>query len=190
MQKTFGNFVEQDDTSLEYLKIRFSPTSVPLQQRWRNNGLSADFLADYWVTFFPAHDVASQQRQTEIRGCISYIANELLENMMKFNDPAVNYPVELSLYLHEDNFIFYATNAIVPASVEPFQARIQTLLTQDPVELYMQQVQKNMVAGAISGSGLGLLTMLQDYGAQLAWKFKTLSRPHCTVITTMVRLSV
>ena len=30
----------------EYLTLAFSPTSAPLRSRWRNNGLSADFLAD------------------------------------------------------------------------------------------------------------------------------------------------
>jgi hypothetical protein len=38
--------IRKDDQG-EYLKIGFSPTSIPIQQRWRNNGLSANFLADY-----------------------------------------------------------------------------------------------------------------------------------------------
>ena len=56
MTQTFGKFIERQEEYGEYLKIGFSPTSIPLQQRWRNNGLSADFLADYLSTFFPGKD--------------------------------------------------------------------------------------------------------------------------------------
>ena len=85
MTQVFGNFVEMDEHKQEYLIIGFSPTSIPLQQRWRNNGLSADFLADYLSTFFPGEDAESQEQQTEVKDAVSYVANELLENAMKFN---------------------------------------------------------------------------------------------------------
>lgn len=38
--------------SQEFLLINFSSSSIPLNQRSRNNGLSADFIADYLTTFF------------------------------------------------------------------------------------------------------------------------------------------
>ena len=53
MKRTFGEFSELNEKDGEYLKIGFLPNSIPLQQRWRNNGLSADFLAGYVSTFFP-----------------------------------------------------------------------------------------------------------------------------------------
>ncbi len=50
MQQIFGNFVERDTASQEYSAIHFSPTSILLQQRWRNNGSSADLgHARYFV---------------------------------------------------------------------------------------------------------------------------------------------
>ena len=49
-----GNFINIDSCAEgEYLQLGFQPSSVPLKQRWRNNGLSADFLGDYVTTFFP-----------------------------------------------------------------------------------------------------------------------------------------
>ena len=80
MTQIFGDFKEMENSRHEYLKISFSPTSRPLQQRWRNNGLSADFLADYLSTFFPGEDSSSQERQAEIKDAVNFIANELLEN--------------------------------------------------------------------------------------------------------------
>ena len=75
MAQIFGHFIDRQDADGEYLKLGFSPTSMPIQQRWRNNGLSADFLADYLSTFFPGEDTASAERQVEIKGAVSYIAN-------------------------------------------------------------------------------------------------------------------
>ncbi len=190
MQEIFGHFVEPDDAGSEYLKIHFSPASAPLEQRWRNNGVSANFLADYWTPFFPAHDESSRQRQTRVKESIAYIANELLENQMKYNDPAAEYPVELALYLRNDTFTFYAANAIARSAAASFRSRIQSLLTKAPFELYVQQVQTNMTAGHPSGSGLGFLTMLHDYEAKLAWKFAPLPQHTCIIVTTMVELSV
>ncbi len=188
-----GNFIEPE-TEQEYLTIHFSPTSLPLQQRWRHNGLSADFLAEYWTTFFPADDAPStegamaQARRAEIRGGVSYIANELLENVMKFSHLPADYAVTLELCLHSDVFRFYTRNAIDPQVIEAFQVRIQSLLTEDVTDLYIQQVERNALGG--SGSHLGLLTMMSDYGAQLAWRFEFTARPELVILTTMVCLHV
>jgi hypothetical protein len=187
LEQIFGDFITQKEGE-EYLLVRFSPTSLPLQQRWRNSGLSADFLAEYWAIFFPAHDVPSRNRQREIKGAINYIANELLENVMKFNYGMVDYAVELGLYLYQDEFRFYASNAVDPQTIDDFQQRIQTLLTGDVQQLYLDQVERN-VAEERAGSGLGLLTMINDYEAKLAWKFEAIAlEPAFMVVTTMVRL--
>src|SRR5215510_16471951 len=85
MTQIFGKFIERQEENGEYLKIGFSPTSIPIQQRWHNNGLSADFLADYLSTFFPGDTHAAAERQAKLKSAISYVANELLENAMKFS---------------------------------------------------------------------------------------------------------
>ncbi|MBN1218903.1 MAG: ATP-binding protein [Anaerolineae bacterium] len=189
MQQIFGNFVEPKNGA-EYLIVRFSPTSLPLQQRWQNTGLSADFLAEYWTSFFPAHDIPSRNKQQEIKGAVNYVANELLENVMKFNYQPADYPVSLGLYLYQNHFRFYATNAIDPRVVEDFQARIQNLLRGDPQALYLEQVEKNAAEDSY-GSHIGLLTILSDYGAQLAWKFETISRETTIItVTTMAQLDL
>jgi hypothetical protein len=74
----FGDYYDIED-SQEYLTINFSPNRLSIQDRWRNNGLSADFLADYWSTFFPADDSLVQGTSKHARNIVGYIANELLE---------------------------------------------------------------------------------------------------------------
>jgi hypothetical protein len=79
----------------EYLTLAFSPLSAPLHSRWRNNGLSADFLGDYMTTLIPKEGgtVTADVRQNEIRQAVIYIANELLENAMKYHERHVDIPI-------------------------------------------------------------------------------------------------
>jgi hypothetical protein len=192
MIKTFGDFIELPATP-EYLIIGFSPSSIPLKQRWRNNGLSADFMADYLATFFPGNedDSSTIERQAEIKSAVSYIANELLENAMKFNNETSEYPINIKLQLESDGVIFSVVNSISPQAVDKFQAYIQQLLASDPSELYIQQLEKNAVEESCTDSGLGLLTMLTDYTAKIGWKFQTVHKePEVIAVTTMVQLRV
>ncbi|MEG4404522.1 DUF6272 family protein [Microcoleus sp. MON2_D5] len=192
MTQIFGHFIEQP-ASQEYLIMGFSPSSVPLKQRWRNNGLSADFLADYLTTFFPRNqdDPSTIERQAEIKSAVSYIANELLENAMKFNDETSEYPIDIKLQLESDGVIFSVANSISPQAVDKFQAYIQQLLSSEPSELYIQRLEKNAADESCTNSGLGLLTMLTDYTAKLGWKFQTVHQdPEVIAVTTMVQLTV
>jgi len=192
MIQTFGDFIELP-ASQEYLIIGFSPSSIPLKQRWRNNGLSADFMADYLATFFPGNedDTSTIERQAEIKSAVSYIANELLENAMKFNNETSEYPIDIKLQLESDGVIFSVVNSISPQAVDKFQAYIQQLLASDPSELYIQQLEKNAVEESCADSGLGLLTMLTDYTAKIGWKFQIVHQdPEVIAVTTMVQLRV
>lgn len=46
-----------------------------------------------------------------------------------------------------------------------WNASPQRLLTEDPGELYIEQVERNAEDDGDGHSGLGFLTMLNDYGA-------------------------
>lgn len=193
MTQIFGDFIENLPNSPEYLIIGFSPSSVPLKQRWRNNGLSADFLADYLTTFFPnsEEDPASIDQQVEIKSAVSYIANELLENAMKFNDETAEYPISIALHLRNDKIIFQISNSVPNDAIDSFQACIRELTTSDPQELYLQQLEKNAEKDGETSSHLGYLTMMNDYMAQLGWKFETIQEdPVVVAVTTMVQLAV
>jgi hypothetical protein len=193
MEQFFGDFKKDFQISQEYLTLGFSPSSVPLKQRWRNNGLSADFLADYLTTFFPEDpdNPTSSQRQVEIKGAVSYIANELLENSMKFCDEALSHPISISLELEPDRIIFVSINSVAPKQVAKFHAFIEELLASDPDEFYVLQLERSAEEENIGQSGLGFLTMINDYNAKLGWKFEEISQePQVIVVTTMVQLEI
>ncbi len=193
MTQIFGDFIDDLPPSQEYLIVGFSPSSVPLKQRWRNNGLSADFLADYFTTFFPSSqsDRTESDRQAEIKSAVSYIANELLENAIKFNDETSQYPISIHLQLHNDKLVFLTTNSISAEAAEKFQAFIQELMTSDPNELYIHQLEKSAEDESNTISGLGILTMINDYLAEIGWKFETVQKEtEVITVTTMVQLAV
>ncbi|MCP4698015.1 MAG: ATP-binding protein [Gammaproteobacteria bacterium] len=193
MVQIYGDFIEGVNTTKDCMAIDFSPSSIPLKQRWRNNGLSADFLAEYLTTFFPAgrEEGGEVDFRETIKSAAGFIANELLENAMKFNDEASDYPVSIRLRLYSDKVVFMITNSVSPEAREKYRTFIETLLREDPEELYFRQLENNTGDENKAASGMGFLTMLQDYSAHLGWKFETAyTDPEIFTITTMVQLSV
>ncbi|MEK7990864.1 MAG: DUF6272 family protein [Thiotrichaceae bacterium] len=190
MAQFFGDYVDEQPTNVEHLIIGFSPTSIPLKQRWRNNGLSADFLADYLQTFFVGEDEQIGLR-AEIKSAVSYVANELLENAMKFNDDSVDYATSIAFHLHKDCLTFYVRNSIPKQNISKFHHFIEGLLTQDLAELYIKQLEKNATQDNAQ-SGLGFITMIQDYDALLGWKFDSLTdgEQEVNTVTTRVKLEL
>lgn len=189
MEKTFGDFAELLAGDGEYLKIGFHPSSIPLQQRWRNNGLSADFLADYLSTFFPGEDLASSERQNQIKDAIGYIANELLENCMKYSFASKHHMVSIEMFLAPAAITLYTSNGIDPSRIASFQSFIQRLLSEDIDAMYTEQLERNAEEEDGAASGMGFLTMLSDYGVKIAWRFSEPRQPGGEVaVTTMVRM--
>ncbi len=200
-RQIFGDFVEAMPDDVEYLIIGFSANSIPLKQRWRNNGLSADFIADYLQTFFigleqRADDEEDSSPPIKIpiksKNAAKYIANELLENAMKFSDDSVRYQTKIAFHLYRDKLVFHVVNVIKAERVAAFQAFIQRLLTtDDPHDLYIQQMELNASGENEGGSGLGFLSMVCDYSAKLGWCFDVLQEEQpITLVTTMVSLDV
>jgi hypothetical protein len=96
------------------------------------------------------------------------VANELLENAMKFSYASAQHAIGLAMYLGPDAVSLYVTNSVDPHAVESFQQIIARLLTEDIDTLYLEQLTHNAESGSAEGSGLGYLTMLHDYGIALA----------------------
>lgn len=191
MTQTFGDFVAPTQEHQEYLKIGFSPSSISLQARWRNNGLSADFLADYLSTFFPGEDNKALDRRAEIKDAVAYVANELLENAMKFSYEPAHQAVNITMQLASDQVLFYVSNSVDPTTVDRFCCFLQRLLSEDPNDLYIERLMANAESDSEGGSGLGFLTMINNYRANLAWRFESpAENPDLVTVTTLVQLPV
>ncbi len=172
----FGRFATCLENSKEYLTICFSPSASARQQRWRNYGLSADFLGDYFATFFPGNAKPSGvaedlMRRDAVKAAISYIANELLENAIKYHSDLSQEPISISLFLYEDYIVFQSLNLIEPAPAEQFKGFIRGILDAADIDAqFAHQLEK-----AATGQGeshMGLMTMICDYGVEFGWGFK------------------
>ncbi|NES22880.1 MAG: ATP-binding protein [Symploca sp. SIO3E6] len=194
MNQTFGDFIQAFPPHHDSLELSFTPTSERIKNRWRNQRLSAHFMADYIANFLPLDkdNPEEEKRIKEIKGAVSYIANELLENAMKFNLETSNSQVKLGVHFLDTAELIMAIftkNSIDLKSAEKFQVFIQTLLASDPEELYIQQVEASVEEENAEMSGLGFLTMINDYQARLGWKFETRpSTPEIITVTTMAQV--
>jgi hypothetical protein len=196
MSQIFGDFVESFPLPQDSLELSFTPNSLPIKKRWRNNRLSANFMADYFSNFLPVdeNDPAQKRRIKESKGAVSYVANELLENAIKFNDRGTNFQIKFGIYFIKEadlTAVLFATNSVSAEGLDKFQKFIQELLGSDPEKLYLQQIEKSAEEENSGASGLGFLTMINDYSAKLGWKFEIVQKdPKMIAVTTMVLVPV
>lgn len=150
-------------------------------------------MADYFATFFPGKEETTTEAdlQAEVKSAVSFIGNELLENAMKFTDETLDYPISLTLQMHSDKLVFIAKNSVNYQGVDKFQAFVKELATSDIDELYIRHFEQGDSVKNSQVSGLGLLTMINDYQAKLGWKFEAIENESEAVsVTTMVQLLV
>jgi hypothetical protein len=196
MPQIFGDFVESFPPVQDSLELTFTSNSLPIKKRWRSNRLSANFMADYFSNFLPVDedDLAQKRRIKESKGAVSYVANELLENAIKFNDRGTNFKIKFGIYFIAEadmTAVLFATNSVSAEGLDKFQKFIQELLCSDPEKLYVQQIEKTAQEKNSGESGLGFLTMINDYSAKLGWKFEIVQKePKMIAVTTMVLVPV
>ena len=191
MIEIFGDFVQNPPLGTEYLILGFSPSSASIKKRWRNNGLSADFVANYLSTFFGdnGNPQNSSQKKAESAHSVNYIANELLENAMKFSDSTLPHPTTLQIHLYEDSIILMTQNGINAKQEVALRAFIERLSVSDPDALYLEQLERNAAAENTLNSKLGYLTIINDYQGKIGWQLERgKEESQGLFVTTMVQL--
>jgi hypothetical protein len=191
----FGDFIQQFPPEHDSLELTFTPSSRPIKQRWRNNRLSAHFVADYLSSFLPVDedDASSEKRIKQSKGAVSYVANELLENAIKFTDDTSSYKVKFGIHFIEEvevTAVIFASNCAKSEVANKLQEFIKELLSSDPNDLYLEQLEKNAETESET-SGLGLLTMINDYSAKIGWRFETIpGNVDAILVTTVAQITV
>ena len=191
MIEIFGDFVQNPPLGTEYLILGFSPSSASIKKRWRNNGLSADFVANYLSTFFGdnGNPQNSSQKKAESAHSVNYIANELLENAMKFSDSTLPHPTTLQIHLYEDSIILMTQNGINAKQEVALRTFIERLSVSDPDALYLEQLERNAAAENTLNSKLGYLTIINDYQGKIGWQLERgKEESQGLFVTTMVQL--
>jgi hypothetical protein len=192
MTQIFGDFIEKPLTK-EKLALEFLPDSISVQEFWRNNDYAANFIADFLTTFIVknGNEASDLQSQAEIKSATSYIANELLENAVKYSHQVSEIPIKIKLYFEKNKILFFITNSLSHLRCANLQGIIYQLSNSNHEELYFNQLEKSVDDEYSFKSGLGFLSMINDYSAKLAWKFETIpNKQAIMIVTTMVELKM
>lgn len=141
--------------------------AADLSQSWRRCSLSADFLARYYSYYFPYREKAMDRISRDAaENTISYILNELIENTAKYSD-AADGGVEVAVRLRASDVLFQVSNHVSGKRAEEFTRFVSGLLGGNAEELYVAALEKDS-----ESSGLGYLTMINDYGVSLGFMVK------------------
>lgn len=197
MIQVFGEFIEEFPLEQNFLELSFSCSSRLTKKRWRNNSLSAHFVGDYLANLLQIDedDEQGQELINQSKSAVSYVGNELLENAIKFHEKSQNDPVKFGIYVLEETdkstVVVFTKNSISIPRFDKLQGFIQELLTADTNELYVQQIEKTSEDENSEASGLGLLTLINDYSAKLCWKFESApTNPQIINVTTMAQIAI
>jgi hypothetical protein len=175
----FGKYsekIESDIISSSNIRVN----TDDMLKNWRRVSLSSDFLAKYFSYFFPYKNKAIDTiDRDEAENTISFILNELIENTAKYSDSSEK-TVDINLILYKDFILFNIINFIKKETAESFKALLQEILTGDPEELYIKKIEENVEMNK-SGSGLGYLTLMNDYHITLGFKFEQVDESNIKV---------
>ena len=141
---------------------------------WALAGLTADLLAALCSEQRPDH--------RERRDAISFLANEMLENAVKFRLSGVG-PVAIMASTTDAAFDLAVTNPAPPASAEALAALTRELALDDPGDLLIARIEANALTNRESGSGLGILTLMSDYGVIFDWRFDPIRDQEARLVT-------
>ncbi len=186
--KRFGDYPEEILDDLDSFCISIHSKNVSL--RWRQCDLLAAVLADYYAVFFPedADNAENLVDRKDMTHSINYVINELAENAIKFRSVG---DISLSSGLLKNEIVFLISNHILSERVQKFQELLQELTAaEDPGELLVRKMEENALNSNKKVSGLGFLTLMNDYGVKLGWKFQHSMYENNAALHTMARLKI
>jgi hypothetical protein len=164
MKRVYGHDGPAPGAFEHGLRLRFRTAHLPL--RWSDCSATANFLSAYYGALFRAELGAAHV--SDVTHSVAYLANELLENTVKFRAPG---DVELEAGLSGGEFLLRITNQIAGETSEGFEKLLGELTEGDPGELLLARIEANAADESSSGSGLGILTLMNDYGVRFTWIF-------------------
>lgn len=184
----FGNFVEMREGDMKgRLSLSFQAMTLNIDELWEGSALSARFLSTFWGKFLPDNSRIPPHVRKRVQDEVHYISGELMGNAVKFSFQP-EYLIEICLYLYENELRVYVTNSLDPDDEDKFREVIRRILTEDPMELFLEQIEKSANEDN-NESGVGFLTMIVNYGVNLSWKFEEKS-PGIKSVTTLAQLPI
>lgn len=156
--------------------------STGMLQHWRRVSLSSDFFAKYYSFYFPYREKAKGRISRDAaENSLSFVLNELIENTAKYSN-SQDKTVKVQVQLMEKVLLLQVSNFITEELADAFMASVREILASNPEELYIRRLETN-IEKSKGDSGLGFLTLINDYGISLGFKFEKISPDLCRVTT-------
>ena len=155
----------------------------PLGVSWQHASETCEFLGDV----FALHNAKAGAEYNDARHSIIYLVNELLENAIKFRSPG---DIRINCSLEAGKLELTVSNHAAPHVAQRFQGLIEEITTRDPGDLLIERIEANAADEASSASGLGLLTLMNDYGARLGWEFRDVNTGDAVMLSTFASLTL
>jgi len=149
---------------------------------WHHCGTTSDFLGEYF-----SRAAGGAIDVVDARHSIGYVLNEILENAVKFRATG---NIEIACSLEDTKFEALVTNHVTDASCATFKELLTGLLDRDPGELLLERIEANALDPDSSGSGLGILTLMNDYDARLGWRFDAEHANGMVQLTTIAKFKL
>jgi hypothetical protein len=179
--KNFGDTARSNGSGAFGLKVVIS--DGPLGVSWQHASETCEFLGDV----FALRHARGGADYNDARHAIIYLVNELLENAIKFRVPGA---IHVGCSLQDGNFELTVSNDTAPDVASRFQSLIEEITAGDPGELLIERIEANAADESSSGSGLGLLTLMNDYGARLGWNFRASDSGAAVTLSTHAVLTL
>jgi hypothetical protein len=151
-----GRFADPAPDVISELTLQIQAIDFVMQ--WRRCGMTADFLAEFLAYGYKHREAA--------RNVVSTVANELIENAVKFSADKSR-PVWTIVRNLGSALQLEAVNLATEAQVASFQETLAMLNQGDPHNLFVAQVERSQ-SETLKSSGIGLIVLCRDYGASLS----------------------
>ncbi len=181
MDSQFGEIDPSNSASAFSSHLRLA--DGPIDLSWHHCSTTAEFVGELYGLRCRAQDMA----YNDARHSIGYMVNELLENAVKFRAGG---DITVQASLEENRFELKVANHIAAETAERFQGLLAGIEGRDPGELLIERIEANAEDANSSGSGLGLLTLMSDYGVRLGWSFRKVAAGESIRLETFAALDI
>lgn len=155
----------------------------PLELSWHHCATTSDFIGELFALRIRSSTVDNK----DVRHSVGYLVNELIENAVKFRAQG---EILIEASMDAESFRVKISNLLDGDTAARFQTRLAEITHGDPGELLIQRIEANAADDGSSESGLGLLTLMSDYGARLAWIFSPTERIDHVQLETFASLPI
>ncbi len=132
---------------------------------WDAANRVAGFL-DTWL------ETALLERSVSVEN-LNYVVNELMENAVKYSHAG---SIELSVGFEDEGLRVSMAHPVLPMHAVRYREMAEDLITRDPDELFAEIIERNALNDDVTqhGGGLGLVSLRQNYQAELGFGFQDL----------------